>query len=382
MNTLGLGLMGYGGFGQFSAEAMRTIPGVAVAAVADVSQGSRDIAAQRFPAARLYTDAHDLLNDRGVDIVVINTPPSAHAPLAAAAARAGKHIFCEKPLAVSLAEADDVIASVRQNNVRLTLNYVLRHNVLNRKLAGLLRAGVLGGLHHMSLENWATDEPLRPGHWFWDVSQSGGIWVEHGVHFFDLFTWWGAASAQAVSAFSHAHPDGRRDREWAIVRYSDDIAATYHHAFTQPQRFEQTTIRLACARGYVTLHGWMQTRLIVEALVDNQGIETVDRWAREGIRAELQILEQYTGADTEGWAFGAPYHADARVRVELELPQDRLEVYADSVRAGMLDLLAAIRDPAHALEVTALDGRNSLAVALAASRAAGSGCWENVQHNV
>lgn len=368
-----LGLIGYGGFGRFSAEAFSQIPDVRVVAVADVAPASRALAVQRF-GARVSTHAADVLNDPDVDIVVISTPPNTHAPLAIAAAERGKHIFCEKPLAISLPEADDVIAAVERNHVRLTLNYVMRHNPLNHKLAALLRTGVLGPLHHLSLENWATDEPIPPGHWFWDPAQSGGIWVEHSVHFFDLFAWLSGARAEAATAIGRRRANGDRDREWAIVRYSDGLTTTYHHAFTQAQRFEQTTIRLACARGYVTLQGWIQTYLILDALVDDEGVDIVRGWA--GV--EPEVLERYTGPAQEGWAFGGPYRVSARLRVELALPHAKMGAYTEAIRAGMQDLIAAVRDPHHTLVVTPMDGWKSLAVALAAVRASQTGCWEDV----
>jgi predicted dehydrogenase len=375
MEPLGLGLIGYGGFGRFCLDVYAAMPDLRVVAVADVDEARRQEAARRY-GVRTYADGADLLAAPEVDVVVISTPPHTHAPLSVAAAHAGKHVFCEKPLALSLDEADTVIATALQRDVCLTVNYVLRRNPLNCRLRALLLSGVLGPLLHMSLENLATDEHLKPSHWFWDPALSGGIWVEHGVHFFDLFGWLSGERAQAVAALTRTRPDGCRDRVWAAVRYSGNVVATYHHAFTQPARFEQTTVRLACARGYATLHGWIPTRLVVDALLDDEGLEAVHRWA--GV--EPQVVERYTAGAAEGWALGAPYRATIRARVELMSPQGKQAVYRESVRAGMQDFIAAIRDLQHPLEVTPADGRNSLAVALAAARAAETGVWETISY--
>lgn len=361
-------MIGYGGFGRFTADAVEEMPDVRIAAVMDVSASARDAAAARH-GARAYERAEDLLADREVELVVISTPPDTHAPLAIAAANAGKHIFCEKPLAMSLAEADAILAAVRAGGVRLTLNYVMRRNSLNQRVARLLATGALGPLHHMALENWATDEPLRPGHWFWDLKRSGSIWIEHGVHFFDLFAWLSGAQAEAVTAISRQRPDGARDREWAIVRYAGEAAATYHHAFTQPQRMEQTTVRLTCARGYLTLHGWIQLGLELDALVDDQGFEDI----RRCLGAEPEVVERYDGATGVGWAFGGPYRVSRRVRATVELPEAKGDVYAGLIRGGLEDLIRAIRDPGHTLQVTPEDGRASLAVAVAAVESSASG---------
>lgn len=373
MGPLGVGLIGYGGFGRFILEVLSEMPEVEVVAVADVDEARRQEASWDF-GARPYANANELLSAPDLDIIVVSTPPYTHASLSAAAARAGKHVFCEKPLAVTLDGAETSIAAAEQNDVCLTVDYVQRHNPLNRRLRALLQRGVLGPLLHMSLENLATDEPLQPGHWFWDRERSGGIWVEHGVHFFDLFRWLSGERAEAVSAAARTRPDGSQDRVWATVRYSDQLIATYLHAFTQPQRFEQTTIRLSCARGYATLHGWIPTRLEVEGMVDEEGLE----WLRSWSEVELQIVDRYTGKSQNGWAFGGPYQVSARVRVNWELREGKEAVYREAVRAGMADFVTAIRDPEHMPEVKPSDGRESLAVALAATRAAEFGTWEPI----
>jgi len=373
MKPLGLGLIGCGGFGRFCLDVYATMPELSIVAVADVVQAHAEDAARRA-GARVCSGAEELLTAPDVDFLVISTPPHTHGPLTLAGARAGKHVFCEKPLALSLEEVDASIEAAARRHTRLSVNYVLRHNPLNRRLHALLGIGILGPLHNISLENLAADEPLSPGHWFWDQALSGGIWVEHGVHFFDLFAWFGRERARDAAAVARIRPGGLRDRVWAMVRYSGDLVAIYHHAFTRPSRFEQTTIRLSCTRGYAVLYGWIPTRLVVEALLDDEGLETIRRWA--GV--EPQIVERYAGPEREGWAFGAPYSASARIRIELALPQGKQAVYRDSVRAGMSDFIAAIRDSRHKPEVTADDGRSSLAVALAATRAAETGKWEMV----
>jgi predicted dehydrogenase len=368
MAPLGLGLIGYGGFGRFCAGAYSNMAEARLVAVADVDAAQR-AAAQEHLGVRTFATAEALIAAPDIQIVHIGTPPSTHAPLALAAARASKHVFCEKPLALSLVDADAVIDVCAHSAVRLTVNYVLRYNPLNRRLRELLRSGLLGPVLSMSLENLATDEALKPGHWFWDKGVSGGIWVEHGVHFFDLFSWLNGEAPRAVSAFARTRRDGCQDRVWAVVDYADDLVATYQHAFTQPARFEQTTIRLVCARGYVTLHGWIQTRLELEALVDEPGLQAIRAWAG----CEPEIVEGYSGAAAEGWSFGAPYLVAARIRLSLDLPEGKAAVYRASIREGLLDLVRGIHHPQHAMEVTPEAARQSLAIALASVQATNDG---------
>jgi predicted dehydrogenase len=66
----------------------------------------------------------------------------------------------------------------------------MRYDPLNQAIARILEAGSLGAPLHAFFENYASDTPLGPGHWFWKPEISGGIFIEHGVHFFDLFRMW------------------------------------------------------------------------------------------------------------------------------------------------------------------------------------------------
>ena len=372
MKPLGLGLIGYGGFGRFCQEAFETLAAVRLVGVAETDTQRR--AAAGHLGVKTVADASDLLALAEVDIVYISTPPNTHAPLGIAAASAGKHVLCEKPLALSVQEGEEMIGAAQANGVRLMVNYVLRYNPLIRRLREILRSQILGKLHHLSLENWATDEPLKPGHWFWQPECSGGIWIEHGVHFFDLFHWLTGQHAEAVAATGQMRHDGCLDRVWGLVRYPEEVAASFQHAFTQPARIEQTTIRLACSRGYITLYGWIPTRMVVEALLDEPGLETLREWAGR----DPLILERYSGEQAQGWAFGAPYRATVRLRVELDLPDGKLDVYRESIRSAMTDLIHSIQDREYIPAVTHQDALVSLAVAQAATSATQSGKWEPV----
>ena len=106
--SFGLGLVGAGGFGQFCLGAFRKLPNLNLVAVCDQDASRAQAAAAEFGMAA-YTDFDRLLGDANVDMVAINTPPSSHAALSLAALRAGKHVFCEKPLATSLADAGAVL---------------------------------------------------------------------------------------------------------------------------------------------------------------------------------------------------------------------------------------------------------------------------------
>ncbi|NIF22341.1 Gfo/Idh/MocA family oxidoreductase [Candidatus Pantoea multigeneris] len=119
-----VGLIGAGRMGSFHAENLAwRIPGAVLAAVADPVAGAAEKLAQRLGVAKFYSDLHALLQDADIDAVVIAAPARIHAEWVIAAAQAGKHVFCEKPMAVTLEEADRAIAAAKQAGVVLQVGF-------------------------------------------------------------------------------------------------------------------------------------------------------------------------------------------------------------------------------------------------------------------
>lgn len=119
-SPLSLGLIGAGWIGSFHAETLaRRLPGARLAAVADPEPG----AAERLSAPKTYLDPLDLIADRTIDAVAICSPAATHADLVVAAAQAGKHVFCEKPMALTLDDADRAIDAARTAGVALQVGF-------------------------------------------------------------------------------------------------------------------------------------------------------------------------------------------------------------------------------------------------------------------
>src|SRR5437868_6240756 len=105
---VGIGLVGAGAFGEFCLAAFAQMPEVKIIAVADLNHERAQLLATRYDA-RAYDSLDALLADSEVEIVALNTPPSLHAPQGLAALNAGKHLFCEKPLALTVEEGEQLI---------------------------------------------------------------------------------------------------------------------------------------------------------------------------------------------------------------------------------------------------------------------------------
>lgn len=369
----GLGLIGFGGFGQFIGDLFTKMPQVQLCAVSDVDAVRRRQAADRF-GVRTFENPLELIESPDVQVVVISTPPNTHALFGMAAAQRGKSVFCEKPLATTLEDAAKLIQTVEEHSTALIVDFVQRYNPLNEMVRDLVREQVLGRLVSVEITNYASDGFLKPGHWFWNAQISGGIWVEHGVHFFDLVAWWLNNPASCVTAMNSIRPGGEEDRVWAIVRYQNCSTATYCHTFTQPATFEQTAIRLVFSRGYVKLQGWIPTHLHLRAMVNQFEF---DYLAKRFDRTPDK-LSTLNDMDCCGWAYGEEYEVKYMVEFELELSEGKQVVYQQCVARAMLDLLEYARNPGFVPRVTAQDGLLALRTALAAGRASVEGCQIDV----
>ena len=123
---------------------------------------------------------------------------------------------------------------------------------------------------HGYFENYASDENLPHEHWFWDRAKSGGIFIEHGVHFFDLFAGW-LGPGTVVAAQRGIRPGSSPPLEEHVhctVRYGPTTLVNFYHGFHQAGRMDRQELRLVFEWGDVTLYDWVPTHVRIHAIVD------------------------------------------------------------------------------------------------------------------
>src|SRR4051794_19485548 len=144
-DVVGVALIGSGRMGSFHGETVnRRLPGARLVAVADPAPGTAEELAGVLGAERAYTEAAQVWADPAVDAVVIAAPARFHAGLVIAAAAAGKAVFCEKPMALSLADADRAIDAARTADVVLQVGFNRRFAADWRAARDLLDGGQVG----------------------------------------------------------------------------------------------------------------------------------------------------------------------------------------------------------------------------------------------
>ena len=388
---LGLGLIGCGDFGDFCLGAFSGLPGLRIAAVADVYRPAADRLAAKFDVPALG-DPAELIARSDVQIVHVATPPSLHHALVMAAIAAGKHVLCEKPLATRVADAEEMLAAASAAGTIAPVNFVLRHNAVTDAVKAVIDSGALGKVLRAQLTNCAGDTKLGPDHWFWDRNVSGGIFIEHGVHFFDLYRHWlgdgeildshtetrlsaaragqlGAGGGMSLGAPPAAEADpveqprlrsGQEDRVMCTIVYAGGAVACHYHGFDQVSLMDRTDHRLVCELGDVRVDGWIPLSLEIHAVVND---ETQAQLAVCCAGAEIQTLQAYDGLDSRILGRGVQRDVTRRIRLNWMPSADKQAIYADSVRALLADQLAFVRDASHPRRVTEANGLAALQLA-------------------
>lgn len=187
MKTIKIGIIGNGSISRMHANGYRKLENIEIYALCDINRERAQTMAREYnvPIERVFTNVEDLVALPEIDAVSVCTWNSAHAPCTIAALRAGKHVLCEKPMAMNAAEAAQMEQEAKKAGKLLMIGFVRRFGNDCDVLRDFIRMGYFGDLYY------AKATYLRrhgcPGGWFCDKTRSGGgPLIDLGVHVIDL----------------------------------------------------------------------------------------------------------------------------------------------------------------------------------------------------
>lgn len=183
---------------------------------------AREFAA-RFGIAAAHDDPASLARDPNVDAVFVASPNALHRAPVLAAAAAGKHVLCEKPLALSIADAEAMVAACRDAGVMLRLGLHLRFERFLDRVGEVLRAGEIGSVRALSIERAAPPAERVP--WREDPAQGGSVLYDVGVHLLDLAPRLLGAPLVAVQGLAFPPPGSGRGAD-TITLLAETAAGT------------------------------------------------------------------------------------------------------------------------------------------------------------
>jgi 1,5-anhydro-D-fructose reductase (1,5-anhydro-D-mannitol-forming) len=277
VNTIGWALIGASTIArEWMVDAIRQAGGELRTVMSSSEQRGREFAQQHgIPASTTSLEA--ALADPSVDAVYISTTNEHHRAQALAAIAAGKHVLCEKPLALSLADAREMVAAARAAGVVLGTNHHLRNAATHRKLRELIAAGVIGKplfarvFHSVylppHLQGWRLDQPQA----------GGGVILDITVHDADTLRFVLGAepvSAVALGTGGQLAKGGLEDAVMAVLEFDNGVLAQLHDGFTT--QFAGTGLEVHGSEGSLFAKDVMTQRPVGEIVLRNaQGEQTI-----------------------------------------------------------------------------------------------------------
>ena len=232
---VGIGLIGYGAIARDHAASIAEVAGLQLAGVCDISPERRDLASREW-SIPVHAAAADMFDDPDIGIVVVGTPPVAHAESVLAALAAGKHVVCEKPFALRVDEVDRMTDEASARDRVLTVYQSRRWDPDFIALRDVVRSGGIGEPFYMESFIGGYSHPC--GFWHSHEPVSGGTIYDWGSHYFDWILQLFPDAVKTVSA--HAHK-----RVWHDVSNSDQVRVDLTFANGAEASFLQSDIASA-----------------------------------------------------------------------------------------------------------------------------------------
>ena len=243
-DLLKIGLIGAGRIGRVHAEHLTThIPSAELVMVADVFEENAKQCAKRYAIPFATQDYHAILDRPDIEAVVICSSTDTHARIIEEAAQAGKHIFCEKPIALDLPSIDRALDAVARADIKLQLGFNRRFDASYRRVRQAVEQGETGGLHQLHI---ISRDPAPPPIEY--IPGSGGLFLDMTIHDFDMARFLAGSEVDEVFVMAGVMVDpaigevGDVDTATILLRFSNGVIGTIENcrraAYGYDQRVE------------------------------------------------------------------------------------------------------------------------------------------------
>ncbi len=304
------------------ASCLSRLPGVELVGIADEDKGRGKEAANQYDTA--FFSSYEALLAADLDGVIITSENVKHLPLTRLAAQAGVHVLCEKPIATTIADGEEMISLAREAGIKLMIAFPCRYSPATQAVKRALDEGRLGRIYGLK----ATNRGQMPGGWFTDKELAGGgAVIDHTVHVMDLIRWfWGVPVKQVYAEIGHdlLWEEGIDDAGLISFQLQNGVFGTLDASWSRPKTYPtwgDVTMEIVGESGFLKM---------------NMTGQTVSLYSDRN--------------DAVSWA---PWGSD----INLALVRD------------FVDVISGDREP----PITGEDGLRALEVALAAYRAAETG---------
>lgn len=308
MRELGICVLGAGDMGNTHLAAWGKVEGARLVAVADVDEERARAAAGKHGVASWFTDLGEALGREGVDVVSVCLPSCLHREATEAALRAGKDVLCEKPIALTIADAESMIACRDQTGRKLGIAFCKRHLPQLRKLRELIGEGAIG---RPVMYRMIGGMEIRFKLWIMDRNKGGGPFVDLCCHYFDQWRWILDSEAVRAMAMGMTFAQGaeelrgvdvQTDTATLCVQYASGDVGAISLSWGLPRGTSAPGAEQVLGpKGVITVAGFNSLRLArkggeEETFGDFEG-NLYDRQAAAFAEAVRQDLPPTTGAE-------------------------------------------------------------------------------------
>lgn len=327
-----IAIIGAGTMARVHAAALSRIDGVTVVAIAAGEMPPATVEIARQLSADLHSSAAEALARPDVDAVIVATPTDTHHTLVIEAARAGKQIICEKPLARTLEQGEAMLAAVAEAGVKFGVGHVVRYFPEYAAAQAMIARGELGTPGVARLTRGASF-PQVADNWYADLERSGGVVLDMMIHDFDWARWaFGPVERLHAQGLTFSGRAGK-DAAMAILRFRSGALAYIEGSWSYPSGF-RTTLEVSGSAGLIRANSQKNSPLSFE-LAPQAGAAGVA--VPSGGLVEDPYLLQLR--ELIGWLRGGP---SPRVTGEDALEALRLGLAAlQSIRTGQPVTFAA-----------------------------------------
>jgi len=264
MRKVRFGVVGLKGIGQTHLRAIASTEEAQLLAVADIDEGVGKSTSSQY-GVEWYRDYEKMLELNDIDAVTICTPHFLHAPMAVKALQSGKHVLVEKPMAITVKEADGMVEKARSKNAKLGVVFQYRTNPTNREIKRLIDTGELGRIYRVCMEacNFRTQAYYNRDAWRgkW-ATEGGGALINQTIHELDLLQWFVGKPSRLLGQISTMYHNVEvEDIASATVLFENGAHGIIQLGIVDPIRTER--LEICGEKGTIVTEGGKTKRAIL-----------------------------------------------------------------------------------------------------------------------
>lgn len=308
MQKVRIGIIGTGFARTTQIPSFLKIEGAEVVSVASARFQKARQTAEQFGIKHFTDDWREVINHDEVDLVCVTTPPVFHKEMTLFAIERGKHVLCEKPMAMNSQEALEMLEAAKQrSNLLCLIDHELRFSNGRRKAYEMIRAGEIGKIRHIKY-NFRAPHRGNPDllwNWWYDATQGGGVLGAIVSHIFDSIRWFSGTEISQIFCQLQTHIKQRRDEQGTLRAVTSDDEANLIMRLAEGDLVEDATVNVSASMVEYPIY---QNRIEIfgskgALRVEFDGTLFVGKPEREEwLKVDVEPNERLEGVRNTGWA--------------------------------------------------------------------------------